>query len=182
MKRKPEWGVAAIWRFRLCFIIFQPTYLNRINTMRLFLFASFLLGVLFVAGCGGDSAAKRGIPPLVPCVLTFQFEDGTPVDGAIVRLFPDDTENKWVSGGGTDADGVVEIRTDGDFSGVPKGTYKVTCSKSEAIPTGQMSEEGEEAMDTKILVARAYTRPNTTPLALTVTDAPINEVFKVGKP
>ena len=153
-----------------------------INTMRIFLFASFLLGLLFLSGCGGDSAAKRGIPPLVPCVLTFQFDDGTPVDGATVRFFPDDSENRWASGGGTGADGVVEIRTDGDFSGVPKGTYKITCSKSESIPTGRMSEEGNEEMDTKLLVAKEYTRANTTPLNLTVGDAPVNEVFKVTKP
>jgi len=150
--------------------------------MRLFPFALLIFGVFAVSGCGGDSAAKRGIPTLVPCILTFQYEDGSPIGEASIRLLSDDPDNKWVSSGFTSADGTAEIRTDGDFSGVPKGTYKITCTKTEPIPTGKISEDGEEIIDSKLLIAQEYTRSNTTPLILTVTDAPVNEVFTIKKP
>lgn len=133
-------------------------------------------------GCGGDSAAKRGIPPLVPCALTFLYEDDSPIEDASIQLQPDAADNKWLSSGFTSASGIAEMKTDGDFLGVPKGTYKVTCSKTQVIPTGKINEEGDEINDSKPLVAKEFTRPNTTPLTITVADAPVNEVFKVKKP
>jgi len=154
---------------------------KRINDMRFLPLLLFCVTVFFVGGCG-DSPSKRGIPPLVPCSLTFLFEDDAPVDGASIRLLPDDPDSKWAMSGFTASDGTAEISTDGDFPGVPKGTYKVTCTKSEQIPTGKKSEEGEEVFDSKLLVAKEYSRPNTTPLTLTVGGAPVNEVFKIKKP
>jgi hypothetical protein len=89
----------------------------------------FLFCCIFVfnVGCGG---AKKpdGMPQLYKTTLLITQEK-TPLAGAIVSLVSEDVSNNWTSGGTTNANGVVNIMTYGQFLGCPEGKFKVCISK-----------------------------------------------------
>jgi len=149
--------------------------------MKHFLIISPLLLCCFlVAGCG----PKRpdGLPPLFGCVLTFQFEDGSPVDGASVSLISDNSAlAQWSISGTTDSSGVVNIHTHGDFVGAPSGTYKITVSKAMSVDTGRLDESGEPILLLEYLVNERYGSSSTTTLALEITNNAVKETFTVEK-
>ena len=148
---------------------------------KLLLAFSLLFCVALIVGCGTKRPA--GLPNLVSCVLTFQYEDGTPVDEAMVSLTPEDADlRQWSISGTTDASGVAKISTNAEFSGAPAGKFKVVVRKVALIPTGEMDKEvGEPIMETQSLIAEEFTNAGKTPLSLEVGSSPVKETFKVKK-
>jgi len=133
-----------------------------------------------MTGCG--QKRPEGLPKLVSCVLTFQYEDGTPVDNATVSLAPEDADlRQWSIAGATDASGVATITTNGDFAGAPAGKYKVVVRKVELIPTAEKDEYGEPVMETRSLIAEEFTNAGRTPHSLEVGSSPVRETFTVAK-
>lgn len=77
-------------------------------------------------GCGGKKKPE-GMPKLVPCEVKIT-QEGAPLEGAVVSFYSD--SSTWGVSGTTDAVGVAEMHTYGDFRGSPEGTFKVTVEKS----------------------------------------------------
>ena len=75
------------------------------------------------------------MPDLHPLTVKLVYDDGTPVDDASVQLSNTDKtlSQRWVSGGKTDNQGSAIIRTHGEFSGIPAGSFKVIVNKEEVI-------------------------------------------------
>ena len=145
------------------------------------LIISFLLCVTLIIGCGGPKRPP-GMPALSSCVLTIQYEDGSPVDKAMVSLAPEDAElRQWSISGSTDASGVVTIHTNGDFAGAPAGKYKVVVRKSEVVSTGKNDVYGDPITGTRSMVAEEFSNSGKTPLSLEVGSGSVKETFKVKK-
>jgi len=145
----------------------------------LFLFLSFLLPV----GCNSGSRPD-GLPKLYPVTLRLE-QDGKPLAGATVIL---SSEIKWSCGGISDDNGVVQVRTHGQFSGAPLGRYKVAVSKIKSSGTAvdvsgtksftEMRELEAQAVkeqqttgdfgSTTYFVERQFSSPATTPLEIEV--------------
>ena len=95
-------------------------------------FLLLLLTASLMTGCGESRPA--GMPRLYPATITIT-QEGTPLDGALVQLIPEDSANSsWGPGGTTDASGRVVLQTNGKYKGAPLGEYKVTVSKKEKEP------------------------------------------------
>ena len=140
-----------------------------------------LLCVTLVIGCGGPKRPP-GLPTLVSCVLTIQYEDGSPVDKAMVSLAPEDAElRQWSISGTANASGVVTIYTNGDFVGAPAGKYKVAVQKTEVVPTGKNDEYGDPITGSRSLVTEEFSNPGKTPLSLEIGSSSVRETFKVKK-
>ena len=147
---------------------------------KLFLTFPLLFCIALITGCGPKR--PEGLPNLVSCVLTIQFEDGSPVDNATVSLAPEDESlRQWSISGSTDASGTAKIYTNSEFAGVPAGKYKVAVRKVEVIPTNKKDEYDEPITDTRSLIAEKFTNPGQTPLILEVGGSPVNETYKVEK-
>jgi len=148
---------------------------------KILLVFTLLLCVTLIIGCGGPKRPP-GMPALTGCVLTIQYEDGSPVDKAMVSLAPEDAElRQWSISGTADASGVVTIRTNGDFAGAPAGKYKVVVRKTEVAPTGKNDEYGDPITGSRSLVAEEFSNSGKTPLSLEVGSSPVKETFKVKK-
>ena len=139
-----------------------------------------LFSVALIAGCGGP-ARPPGLPNLHECVLTFQFEDGSPVSGASVSLRPEDTAlEQWSITGKTDSAGSARIYTNADFPGAPAGKYKILIQKSEQVETGGTDEYGDPIREVRNMVNEKYGSGSSTLLSLDVQKA-VKETFKVEK-
>ena len=135
---------------------------------------------MFLAGC--KEGKPKELADLTPCTLTFQYEDGTPVDQATIKLFPEDTNNAWSMGGITDDSGKLIVKTDRKYDGAMPGKYKVTCSKLLLTPTGKKGEEGEDICTSTPLVDAEFTKSPTTPLAIeVVSKTPLESTLTVKK-
>ena len=138
-----------------------------------------LVAMPFLVGCG--QSRPSGMPPLVPCELTL-VQAGAPLTAATVVLTPIEGTAQWNLAGISDETGVAKILANGQYNGVPAGSYKVTvvkyeqeASKSKPIP--QPGEPGYEEAVAKMagqpapkrftLVDPVFT--NTTKTTLTVT-------------
>ena len=140
-----------------------------------------LLCVTLIIGCGGPKRPP-GMPPLKGCVLTIQYEDGSPVDKAMVSLAPEGEElRQWSISGTANASGVATIYTNGDFAGAPAGKYKVVVRKTEVVPTGKNDEYGDPITGSRSLVAEEFSNSGKTPLSLEVGSSPVKETFTVKK-
>ena len=147
---------------------------------KLLLTFSLLFCVALIIGCGPKR--PEGLPKLVSCVLTFQYEDGSPVGNATVSLAPeDDNLRQWSISGSTNASGVATITTNAEFTGAPAGKYKVVIRKVELLPTDEQDEYGEPVMETRSLIAEEFTNAGRTPHSLEVGGSPVTETFKVTK-
>jgi len=129
---------------------------------------------------------RRSNPPVLPklfeCALTFQFEDGSPVDRAGVSLIPEDSAlAHWSISGATDSSGVARIYTSGDFPGASAGKYKVLVRKQESVATGGTDEYGEPNTELRQLLKAQYNTPAGTPFSLEISDKAVQETFKVEK-
>ncbi|MDR1493169.1 MAG: hypothetical protein LBT05_10660 [Planctomycetaceae bacterium] len=147
---------------------------------KILLVFQLLLCIALIVGCG--TKRPPGFPTLVGCVLTIQYEDGSPVDKAIVSLAPEDAElRQWSISGTTNASGVVNIRTNGDFAGAPAGKYKVVVRKTEAITTGEKDVYGDPITGSRALVAEEFSNSQKTPLSLEIGSSSVKETLKVKK-
>ena len=94
------------------------------------------------------------MPRLYPASMTIT-QEGTPLDGALVQLIPEDSANSsWGPGGTTDSSGVVVLRTNGKYKGAPLGKYRVTVSKREKEPHPKPELEGGQEFRTYLAIQR----------------------------
>jgi hypothetical protein len=140
---------------------------------------------LLVLGCQGEPLPD-GMPKLCPVSVTI-VQEGKPLANASIRLIPDDSTNKWSSGGSTNESGVAKLFTHGKFAGVPAGSYKVTVTKIEmpapvSADQQKLLEKSASADEpTYDLVPAQYSLPNQTPLRLTVkSEGNTYEPFDLG--
>lgn len=121
----------------------------------------FLLGVVFIAGCG-----RSGIElfPVQGQVLL----DGKPLAEAGVMFLPADTGPS--SMGTTDSEGRFELMTV-NSKGAPRGNYKVTIAKRKYVPPkpGQPAPPG--GLVAEWYSPRKYANPDTSGLTADVGDS-----------
>jgi hypothetical protein len=97
---------------------------------RFVVFSYFFLSVtLLFSGCGGERLPP-GIPKLYPAVLTV-IQDGAPLADADIIMINTNPDVNWPTGGVTDSNGALRLRTLGRYNGAPVGTYIVAVSKVE---------------------------------------------------
>ena len=136
------------------------------------------------------------MPPLHPCRITITQED-KPLASATVRLYATGTGAKWHCSGTTDANGVADLMTQGQFRGVPEGTYKIAVQKEEVVslatPEQLAAIEKAKTENPKWydppnikqeiwqLVEKNYTLADSTTLEITVSKGQNSETFDVGK-
>ena len=135
-------------------------------TLATFAFAATL-------GCGGPKKPD-GLPSLVPCRATVT-QSGVPLEGATVRLVPIEGDGRWAVAGVTDAKGVVEFLTHGQFKGAPVGKYSVVVSK-------EISETENKKVKMFTVVEKKFTQQTTTDLTLEVADKGADATFDLGDP
>ena len=70
------------------------------------------------------------MPKLYPATVTV-MQDGRPLEGAEIVLINTDPAVNWSAGGVTDKNGIVKLRTMGQYEGAPLGKYKVGVRKVE---------------------------------------------------
>ena len=145
--------------------------------MRKIIFLYIFLSFVLQTGCGGPSKPD-GLPKLHPVTLRLE-QDGKPLAGADVILRSESAPT-WSCGGVSDANGVVTVRTHGQFPGAPLGKHKVAVSKIKSSEIGTKSlaeirEQEERAAkertdfgETVYLVERKFSNPTTTPLEIDV--------------
>ena len=93
---------------------------------------TLLLAIFLLPGCG--ESLPDGMPRLYPASIAV-VQEGTPLEGAIVQLIPENEDHSaWVPTGTTDAQGVAVLQTNGRFAGAPLGSYRVTVTKREQEP------------------------------------------------
>lgn len=98
---------------------------NVMNTLRLLSLSSLLTLTLLLQGCGGPSR-----PRTYPVSGSVTYK-GTPIEGAIVTLVPNDTENGESAVGTTNAAGKFDLTTFSNGDGAVAGSYKVKVIKFE---------------------------------------------------
>lgn len=148
---------------------------------------------LIMIGCNSGQKLPEGMPPLKPCELTFT-QEGTPLQGAIVSLYPTSGgSQQWILGGKTDTAGKAVIFTNGKYTGAPEGSYKVVISKKESEeskfgPPLTSDDPGydewiqkvsSEQLSTFSFVEKQYTDVRTTTLEVSVPGDAVT--FDVGK-
>ena len=137
------------------------------------IFAS--LGVL---GC--SEKLPDGMPKLYKVTLVFQ-QEGVPVSGASVRLVPQFT-SQWGVGGSTNAQGQVQLKTHGEYVGVPAGKYKICVTKNESEGELPRMDRPTAPMKHFNLVEAQYSSPDKTTLEIEITDGKNKfEPFDLGK-
>ncbi|MDO5552768.1 MAG: carboxypeptidase-like regulatory domain-containing protein [Planctomycetia bacterium] len=151
---------------------------------------TILMGVAAVVLCCGCQPQRpEGLEKLYPVQLTFTQET-KPLEGAIVSLTSVDKSVRYTVGGVTDASGVVLLYTQGQYKGVPAGTYKVRVVKTEETESNSLDGAEFEAWarsndDAKTeswsLVEKSYTKFETTPLELKVSER-VDTQFDLGRP
>jgi len=92
-----------------------------------------LLGFVFVAGC--SEQLPPDMPKLYPAQLTLT-QGGKPFEGVMVIANHKEASSHYSSGGISDANGIVVLRTHGKYRGVPEGTYALALSKREIVVEG----------------------------------------------
>lgn len=148
-----------------------------------FFLTAFLL--LSFVSCGGQKKPD-GMPPLHPTKITIVQENG-PLEGATVTLVnADDPRFRWVVGGVTDAQGICQLKTHGNYQGVPVGKYKVLVQKSYSTggsePSGVPQPASVNTPEVKWFdtVDLKYKTVNTTDLEIGIKQGSNVQEFNVG--
>ncbi|MDR3109754.1 MAG: hypothetical protein LBU65_08715 [Planctomycetaceae bacterium] len=130
----------------------------------------FAIVLLFnIYGCSNDSKRPADLPVLYQCQLTFT-QEGKPLDGAEITLSPVEP-SRWAIGGVTDKDGIVSIRTNGSYAGIPEGRYKILVAKTIVENKNYLS-----------VVEPVFQQEKDTPLEIVISKGNNNKMFDVGKP
>ena len=150
----------------------------------------------FCVGCDKGPQKPKDMPDLFPCVITIT-QGNVPLEGALVVLTPKSgVSNGWSTDGVTNAKGVVELKTHGDFKGVPPGEFLVLVTKTELSPSdlGDIAptdpvkyEEWHlgklaEKRITYRLVKPEFGNAKTTPHSITISKESNKATFDVGEP
>jgi hypothetical protein len=112
------------------------------------------------------------MPDLQPLAFTVT-QQGVPLEGATVQLIAADPNNsRWASGGVTDAQGQVSLKTLGQYEGVVPGTYKVTIYKmvfdGDSPPVAVDSPSTGGTSKAFLVVDPKYQAETTTPVKIDV--------------
>ena len=102
--------------------------LTHVDNQLVLTLSAFAL-LTFVVGCGGQKLPE-GMPELSPVSITLT-QEGKPLAGASVMLVNVDKTQQWSAIARTNDKGVAVPQTNGQYKGVPAGTYKVTVTKQE---------------------------------------------------
>ena len=146
------------------------------------LFLSFFLVLTsLLTGCG--QKGPKGLPEKrTPVTLTIVYDDGSPVDEAIVGLAQSDVGNPWGASGTTNEQGIVVPQTSGQYPDVVPGSYKVTVIKVKQSSTSASGMSGTEVVKEEVQVDPKFGRERTSPLKLEVGDTPVEQKLTVTKP
>ncbi len=151
------------------------------------------LAALFMLSSGCGQKLPKGMPKLYKTQLTIT-QDGKPLEGAnVVVTSANFASAPWSSGGITDASGSVILKTEGQYDGVPIGSYVVTVTKIEGPPGLELPKNSKTDADfreyDRILkqiednsvevVDKQFMNMKTTPLKLEV-KGKTNETFDVS--
>jgi hypothetical protein len=152
--------------------------------MRTIPLLSFIVVLVFQAGCGKDHNRPDDLPKLYPVSITVT-QDGKPLEEATVTLYAK-TPTKYGTGSAkTNASGVAVIRTYG-YNGVPVGQYTVTVEKRgvEGAKEVTMEDGATDFVGGKIFqyVEAQYANESSTPFSIDVTEKGATDTFEVGKP
>lgn len=103
------------------------------------------------------------MPKLYPVAVTVT-QDGSPLAGANVVLSGTD---KWTPIGTTDAQGAASFYTQGNYPGVPEGTFKVSVIKileeGDKEPPKPFDAESERVYKEYMKSGKKFRQFNTTP-------------------
>lgn len=147
---------------------------------------SLLLAAALVAmvGCSKGPKKPADLPELNPTKIPVVYEGEEPVEGAtvVLRLAQQSGGRTWNCVGTTNAQGVAEMMTDGNWSGVPAGEYQgmVTKEVSEVeIP----KEQGASAVVKSVTnyVDKRFSDPHDSGLTATVQAGNNEFKFVVGE-
>lgn len=135
--------------------------------------------LLFLFGCAGEKRPDN-LPKLFKTKIVV-VQDGKPLEGAsVVVVNTNYATSPWSAGGRTDAQGTVQLVTEGKYPGVPEGKYKVTVSKVEEpnieLPSETDSAEYQKKVkeienNTFNLVEKNFGNISSTPLTIDVSSA-----------
>lgn len=109
------------------------TTMKTMNNVRLktrrFLIAASIGAVIISASCARLPERPEDLPELYPTVIVATF-GGQPVENVTVNMTPlDPALKKWKSGGQTDAEGKVVVKTGFYYEGAPQGEFKLSFQK-----------------------------------------------------
>lgn len=150
------------------------------------LYCFLCLATFFLcSGCGG-AAKPKDLPDLYPSKITIT-QGGSPLEGASVTLVSDQ-KIRFTVGGKTDAQGVCQIITDGQWPGAPSGTYKVLVKKAVTPEiTADASDHAayqkaleENSKKSRHVVDLKYSSVKTTPESVEVTATGLDSTIDVG--
>jgi len=99
----------------------------------------------------------------------------------IVSVNPEDRENRWGASGETNASGVAEILTAGQYRGLSVGKYRVTLTRIEHVATGQYNDVGTEMFEPRNLIPGEYTDSASTPFQFEMEAKAFSETFQLEK-
>ena len=139
------------------------------------------LPLLFLTIIGCKEELPDGMPKLIKVSLTM-MQEGKPLSGATVALVSEDAASRWTIGGTTDNNGVVVLKTHGNYTGVPEGKYKICVKKF--IREGElqtMANPGAPPPKDYNLVESQYGHQNDTPLSIEIKSGSKYEPIDVGK-
>lgn len=146
--------------------------------------------LIAVSGCYSRSLPKD-LPKLYPCSLTFTYENGEPIEEALITLYSVDSSFKWIAGGRTDCSGKVKLATNGQYPGIPEGTFRIVLAKTESVRNGKKmdpdetlpADESPGVIQVFTFIEKQYAQRQSTPLELTVVPKSKNDrSFSCGKP
>lgn len=127
----------------------------------------FVVATISFGGC--NSRLPDDLPERYPCTVTILSKDGQPVKEACVMAT--NPESKWASIALTDEQGKAVLKTNGTYSGVPAGTYKIVVTKYDLIGRGEDVEPIE-----KLVFDQSFAAEDTTPLEMNVDAKKQNDV------
>ena len=160
--------------------------------MKRLILSLLIIGCLFSSGCG-DPSRPKDLPKLYPVKLTFT-QEGKPLENAMVVLKNVDPSFKWSVMATTDATGLADIVSHGQFFGAPEGQYKITVIKEVQESAKGLTPQDENVdpaasvysrgmITVYTLVEKQYTTEETTPIEITVSRKKADNIksFEVGK-
>ncbi len=97
---------------------------------------TLLTVITVVTGC--SSKLPADLPKLYPCTIELVAKgSGEPIAEASVSFSPVGEGQKWAAVALTDASGKGTVKTNGSYSGIAVGTYKILLTKTEVyVPSG----------------------------------------------
>jgi len=123
------------------------------------------------------------MPRLYPVTITVTG-DGQPREEILVNLIAKTPAKYGAASGTTDASGDAKILTYG-FVGVPLGEYTVTLSRIDIEGMTRVENSGgwdEFGGQVYQYVEDKYTKAESTPYSITVTEKGVKETFEIGAP